>query len=151
MRFLFLLLLFPVSVYADFNEEFYEYEKVQFFNEFQDEHEVHILSGNSVEHLGLYDGDLLKLYHRKVCNIGDICSFTCLVDKCKNGEDDTFLKQIENVRFVRDTGLYFTFAGRPGAYPCLGEEHRLCESFDSTFFGELLYGRDFVFVGRLEL
>lgn len=88
--------------------------------------------GNSMTELGLKSGDVLDVYPNLPCNVGDICLFRCLVDRCKtDGLPDSF-KKVESI----ENGCYY-FVGNSRQWY---EGDVLAASWDSRVFGALCPG-----------
>lgn len=94
------------------------------------------ISENSMCPFGFCDGEKAWVYYNKPCNIGDICSFKCLSDRCDEYKGKYLIKYLADV-----SGNRVWVVGRSDQYKC--SEGDGCMSFDSpNFFGWMEEGVD---------
>lgn len=144
MRYLLFILLFPITVSASQGEELYNWEKQQYLDWFN-YYEVYDTDGNSMEHLGIFDGGKIKVFANQYCDLGDICVIQLKSFVADNGN---YHKQVKKRKYVGDSEFLWV-EGRPGDYPCLENSKLLCHSFDSRVYGWLEVGRDILIEGRV--
>lgn len=100
--------------------------------------------GDSVCTFGYCNGDMAKVYPGRSCNVGDVCSFLCIADRCKDYQNTYMIKEVEKI-----DGDKYWIVGRPGVY---WDSHLKISgiSFDSpNYFGWLTKGQDVLVEGPI--
>jgi hypothetical protein len=86
-------------------------------------------TGTSMIQYGFADGQDIRLWYMKDCQVGDFCVFKCTVDRCVHSGVSKFLK-----RLVKRNGNCYWFEGNPKDWV---EGGALMSSWDSRRYSWL--------------